>query len=112
MSKLISACTTLAPSYPGYINISRADDGAVVIIVRGDPTVRDGCYVCGHASDIGKPGRCTPGDGHCNNYCNMAPQKGPMVDAPLPCSQTIEGKTAVVKLSADEWTKLVGELSA
>ncbi len=25
---------------------------------------------------------CYPGDGVCNNYCNLAPQKGPMADAP------------------------------
>ena len=25
---------------------------------------------------------CHPGDAICNNYCNMAPQKGPMADMP------------------------------
>jgi hypothetical protein len=27
---------------------------------------------------------CHPGDANCNNYCNLAPQKGPMADAPMP----------------------------
>lgn len=27
---------------------------------------------------------CYPGDAICNNYCNMAPQKGPMASAPPP----------------------------
>lgn len=38
MRKLIAACTTLAPSYPGYVNFSREDDGSVTVITRGDPT--------------------------------------------------------------------------
>lgn len=35
-------------------------------------------YICGFAHQKGEAGRCTPGDEHCNNYCNMAPQKGSM----------------------------------
>jgi len=27
---------------------------------------------------------CHPGDANCNNYCNMAPQKGPMADKAPP----------------------------
>ncbi|RWP84906.1 MAG: hypothetical protein EOR12_27125 [Mesorhizobium sp.] len=112
MSKLLTAYTTLAPVYPGYVNVSQDDDGSVVIIIRGDPeTHTDRSYICGHAVDRGKPGRCTPGDVACNNYCNLAPEKGPMVDHPAPCSQTFEGKTATVRLSADEWQKMLGELA-
>lgn len=44
-----------------------------------------GIYVCGHARDKGQPGRCTPGDDRCNNYCNLAPQKGPVQAAPAEC---------------------------
>jgi hypothetical protein len=40
MSKYIAACTTMAPSYPGYVNFSRENDGSVTIITRGDPTDR------------------------------------------------------------------------
>lgn len=113
MPKLIAAYTTLAPIYPGYVNISRDDDSSVVIYVRGDPEVRaESVYICGHAVDKGKPGRCTPGDEACNNYCNLAPEKGPMVDHPASCSQTYEGKTAAVKLSAEEWVRLFSELLA
>lgn len=39
-------------------------------------------YICGYASDKGAPGRCTPGDDRCNNYCNLAPTKGPMQPHP------------------------------
>lgn len=109
--KLITAYTTLAPIYPGYINVSREDDGCVVISVRGDPKSRSGEFICGHSSDKGKPGRCTPGDENCNNYCNMAPQKGPMVDAPKDCIQTFEGVTVTLRLTADEWANLVAALS-
>lgn len=27
---------------------------------------------------------CNPGDDVCNNYCNLAPEKGPMVNVPPP----------------------------
>jgi hypothetical protein len=113
MAKYMAACTTLAPISPGYVNVSRDDDGSVIITVRGDPeTHADRAYICGHSVDRGKPGRCTPGDERCNNYCNLAPEKGPMVDHPAPCSQTFEGKTAAVRLSAEEWVRLFSELLA
>ena len=111
MGKYIAACTTLAPIYPGYVNFSREDDGSVTVTVRGDPQTRDGAYVCGYASDKGAPGRCTPGDDHCNNYCNTAPQKGPMQDSPKPCQQTFCGETTSVRLTADEWASLLAEAS-
>lgn len=110
-SKLITACTTLAPIYPGYVNFSREDDGSVVVIVRGDPVIADDrAFVCGHATDKGAHGRCTPGDERCNNYCNMAPEKGPMQDHPAPCSQTFEGKTVSVRLSAHEWAGVASDI--
>lgn len=107
----LAAYTKLGSNYPGYVNVSREQDGAIAVTVRADPKVHDGCYVCGHAKDKGAHGRCTPGDEHCNNYCNMAPQKGPMQDAPLPCTQVIEGATATVRLSAAEWQSLNSELA-
>ncbi|MER8394100.1 hypothetical protein NKH10_19610 [Mesorhizobium sp. M1340] len=108
MRKLLGALTTLGPIYPGYVNVSRDDDDSVVVTVRGDPEVRaDSIYICGYAADKGAHGRCTPGDDRCNNYCNLAPQKGPMQDRPSPCSQTYEGKTATVRLSPAEWAELL-----
>ncbi len=109
MTELIAAHTTLAPSYPGYVNVSR-DGGEVVVTVRGDPKVVNGAYICGHLPDKGQPGRCTAGDDRCNNYCNMAPQKGPMVDHPAACVQTFEGKTVTVRLSGEEWAALSAQL--
>lgn len=110
MSKYINAHTNLDPAYPGYINFTREDDGSVTVILRGDPVVKDGCYVCGFERDKGKPGRCTPGDDNCNNYCNMAPAKGPMVNAPKDCVQVIEGACASVKLSAADFESLIAGL--
>ena len=110
MRNLIAAHTTLATSYPGYVNVSR-EGGDVIITVRGDPKVRDGAYICGNPSDKGKPGRCLPGDDNCNNYCNCAPEKGPMADHPKPCVQTFEGTTVSVRLSAEEWASLFRELT-
>lgn len=111
MKTCIAAFTALGSIYPGYINVSRDDDGTIIISMRGDPTVRDGRYVCGHASDKGRPGRCTPGDEHCNNYCNLAPEKGPMTDSPAPCVQTFEGATVGLRLAAGEWAALLAELA-
>jgi hypothetical protein len=108
MSKLIAASTTMAPIYPGYVNFSREDDGSVTVITRCDPEVaEDRSYICGFARDRGQPGRCTPG---CNNYCNMAPQRGPMQDQPKPCTQTFEGKTVSVRLPAKEFGDFVRKL--
>jgi hypothetical protein len=112
MPKLIAVYTTLEPIYPGFVNVSTDDDGSVIVYVRGNPETRaDSAYICGFAADKGKPGKCTPGDERCNNYCNLAPDRGPMVDHPAPCSQTFEGKIAAVRLTADEWEKLLGALA-
>ena len=42
-------------------------------------------YVCGVT--------CHPGDENCNNYCNMAPQKGPMADAPRSTMKPEQGES-------------------
>lgn len=111
MKKCIAAHTNLDPIYPGYVNISRDEDGSVIVSVRSDPTTHPNrAYICGYAADRGKPGRCTPGDESCNNYCNMAPQKGPMQDHPLPCSQTFCGETAAVRLDDGAWRALIAAL--
>lgn len=93
------------------MNIQKFADGSVQITVRGDPEVNpQGCFVCGYEQDKGKPGRCTPGDENCNNYCNMAPEKGPMADAPKSTVQHEEGETVRLMLSAEEWGDLVKTL--
>lgn len=112
MAKCLAALTKPGAGYPGYINFTRYDDGSVSITVRADPDVRENSiHICGDpARDKGAPGRCTPGDDRCNNYCNLAPQKGPMQPSPLPCVRVYEGKAAVLKLSIDEFSRLLGEL--
>lgn len=107
MSKMIVAHTNLDPSYPGYINFTREIDGTVTVYFRGNPVKREGCYVCGNPGDKGNPGRCTPGDDRCNNYCNMAPQKGPMQKAPLDCSHIDEGTGGSLTLSAADFAALI-----
>lgn len=100
------AYTAVEGSYPGFVSINRKADGSVSITVREAPTVRDGSYICGFKADKGKPGRCTPGDSCCNNYCNMAPEKGNMQDHPAPCVQTFEGKSASFSIPAVEWERM------
>lgn len=108
--ELIGAYTKMSGSYPGYINASR-DGERVVLMVRGDPDVLENrAFICGFARDKGQPGRCTPGDENCNNYCNSAPEKGPMQDHPKPCTQVFEGKTVTVSLSADEWKAVLAAI--
>jgi hypothetical protein len=106
MSNLF-AFTALGSAYPGFVSINRDENGDVAVTVRGAPTVHeDRSYICGFKEDKGQPGRCTAGDDACNNYCNMAPEKGLMQNRPAPCSQTIEGKTATFTVPAAEWAKL------
>ncbi len=108
--QLIGAYTKVDAFYPGYVNVSQ-DGDVVTLIVRGDPTVRsDAGYICGHRADKGKAGRCTPGDDRCNNYCNSAPEKGPMQDHPKRCDQWFEGVTVSVTFTTDEWAKIIGEI--
>ena len=108
--ELIGAYTKLGGSYPGYINASR-DGDQIVLTVRGDPTTVSGVYICGHDRDKGQLGRCTPGDQHCNNYCNMAPEKGPMQDRPNPSEHAIEAKTVMLSLSPDEFHAAITALN-
>lgn len=102
MTDNIFAFTALGAQYPGYVSINRLENGDVEVTVRSAPRVQDGGYICANPRDAG-PGRCVPGGPTCNNYCNMAPQKGPMQDHPLPCTHTIEGKTASFVVPAENW---------
>ena len=110
MSKVIAAYTKVDSVYPAYINLTREDDGSVTVTLRNDPKVyKDSFYICGFAKDKGAHGRCTPGDERCNNYCNMAPEKGRMQNSPAPCVQVNEGVMASVNFSELEFDKLFGE---
>lgn len=110
MKKCIAAHTNPGADYPGFINFSREADGSVTVHFRGNPEVRENSsYICGFDRDKGKPGRCTPGDDRCNNYCNMAPEKGKMQEHPAPCRQTIEGKTGTLTLTAEAFAALIAE---
>ncbi len=110
MTKTI-AYTKADRTYPGYLNISTGDDGRVTISVRADGSTRCGAHVCGFAADKGKHGRCTPGDDNCNNYCNMAPQKGPMQPRPKPCEIVECGASASLTLTAEEWASVKDQIS-
>lgn len=91
------------PSYPGFVSINKDDDGNVVVTVREKPTVREGAYVCVPKKNAG-PGRCVPGDANCNNYCNMAPEKGAMQDEPNPCTHIDEGRQVSIVVPAEHWS--------
>lgn len=110
MSKLVTAFTKTDAIYPGYINVTRRDDG-IVLTVRGDPLVSEnGSFVCGYERDKGDVGRCTPGDANCNNYCNMAPSKGPMADAPKPTTVWTEAETTHIVFDERTWQMIVAKL--
>lgn len=112
MVRYIGAMTKDGADYPGYVNATQDDDGSIVLTVRGDPTIRENsAFICGYARDKDKPGRCTPGDENCNNYCNNAPEKGPMQDQPKPCTQVFEGETVSLRLAPEEYAELLSELS-
>lgn len=107
---LIGAYTKLNSPYPGYVNVSRAGD-TVTLTVRGDPLIRpDAGFICAHAHERGLLGRCTPGDDSCNNYCNLAPEKGPMQDRPKRCEQVFAGQTVTVSFAADEWAAVLAAI--
>lgn len=110
MTDLVTAYTKPGVSYPGYVNITRQDDGSVRLIVRADPETEHGCFICSNARDKGQPGRCTPGDERCNNYCNLAPEKGPMQPHPADCDHMREGVTATLTLSEVEWGEVVASI--
>lgn len=112
MSKCLTAYTKLDQIYPGYINFTREKDGTVSVHLRGDPEVKDGCYVCAYSSQKGEYGRCTPGDQHCNNYCNMAPEKGPMQPSPKDLQVVQCGATVKLSLSSSEFNRLFADLRA
>lgn len=110
MSKCLAAHTNPGSQYPGYINFTREDDGTVTVHFRADPVKSEGSYICGYERDKGHPGRCTPGDDRCNNYCNLAPEKGKMAPSPADCSHVREGATATLKLSAAAFDALSASL--
>jgi len=110
MKKNVFAYTAPGASYPGYVSINRTEGGDYEVTVRAAPTVRDGGYICGFARQKGEIGRCTPGDERCNNYCNMAPEKGPMQDHPAPCTQVFCGETVSYTVPADEWPEAWGQV--
>ena len=97
--------------YPQFVNLS-ADGDDVVISVRVKQTTGDGVFICGYAADRGKPGRCTPGDMCCNNYCNMAPEKGAMAGEPLPHTHQNCGAQAEMRLPKDVAIRILGEALA
>lgn len=102
MTDNLFAYTAPGSSYPGFVSINREQNGDVTVTVRAAPTVRQGVYVCAHAKDAG-PGRCVAGGPTCNNYCNMAPEKGPMQDSPLPCEHIDAGATVSFTVPKEQW---------
>lgn len=92
----IFAYTAPGCDYPGYVSFNRTAEGDVSVTVREAPTEVDGSRVCGVT--------CRPGGEHCNNYCNMAPEKGPMQDHPQRHKFWREGKSSTFVVPASEWS--------
>lgn len=109
MRENLFAYTAPGIEMPGYVSINREENGDVSVTVRAEPRVRDGVYVCAHAKDAG-PGRCVAGGPTCNNYCNMAPEKGPMQDHPLPCRHVDAGASVTYTIKAADWKGFPKEL--
>ena len=110
MREMLAAFTAAGSSYPEYLNFSRDGDD-VIVTARATPTVRDGVYVCAHARDAG-PGRCVAGGPTCNNYCNMAPEKGLMADRPLSCTHVSEGATVSVRIPEADFASILASLES
>lgn len=110
----IFAYTAPGASYPEYVSVNTVQDDAdkLTVTVRSAPKREEGAYICGiEGRDEGKPGRCIAGDDNCNNYCNMAPEKGKMQDHPKPCVHIREGSQAVITLTRSQAKELVEQLS-
>lgn len=107
----LAAHTLTDPSFPAFVNFTRNEDGSVTITLRAHATQREAFFICGHAQDRGKSGRCTPGDDRCNNYCNMAPEKGPMKDSPKPTNQVTCGQTVSATFPAEAFTSIMEQLT-
>ena len=108
MSKNVAAWTAPGAECPEFVNFTQ-DGDEVIVTVRAPATRREGAYVCAHARDAG-PGRCVPGGPTCNNYCNMAPQKGPMADHPFRCTHVDCGATVSMRLPKAEFDRMIGEI--
>lgn len=97
------AYTAPDEAFPGYVSINRMPNGDVVVTVRSAPTTGQGPRICRHGKDAG-PYDCTPGGPHCNNYCNMAPEKGPMQDSPETVEWARPGAVVDFVIPAKDWT--------
>lgn len=103
--KTLAAYTCPDTIFPPFFNVSRDDDGSVVVSIRGNPTVKEGVRVCGHD--------CAPGGPGCNNYCNRHPDKSlPMADRPEPCTHFKCAETVSYRMRADEWEAIKAMIAA
>lgn len=105
----VGAFTAPEGSYPPYINVTM-EGGKVRVTVRSPPVESEGVNICGFAGrDDHQPGRCTPTNGRCNNYCNAKPGE-PMPDSPLPCTTITQGATASIELELSQWEAVIEAL--
>lgn len=102
MHKNIFAFTAEGSEFPEYVSINRLDNGEVSITIREKPSSGSGARICRNKGDAGAYD-CFPGGPHCNNYCNMAPSKGPMQDAPAAVDWVKPGAVAEIVLPAGVW---------
>ena len=102
MNDNIFAYTAPGAGFPGYVSINRLENGDVEVTVREAGTVHEGINICrSERNDM--PGNCYPGGPTCNNYCNRAPEKGPIQDRAAPCVYNKPGGTASFIIPAEKW---------
>lgn len=80
-------------TFPGFLNLKQ-DGEDFILTVRGDPKEYRGIAVCGV--------NCLPGGPLCNNYCNLAPQKGPMQKGPVAMDHVKCGEQVQLRLTREE----------
>lgn len=96
------AWTVPSPIYPEFVNFM-VDGDDIIVTVRGSAAAIDGVAICGQ--------NCRPGDALCNNYCNRAPDKGPMADMPPTMTHHKCGETVAMRIPRAALVGLVKPLT-
>lgn len=107
MNKLLGAWTGDESGYPPFVNFYEKD-GRVTITLREPQKEVKWANVCSVGfHKRGVLGYCTPGDNNCNNYCNLAPEKGDMQDSPSKVKVPQCGNSLSMQIPLEAFTNLI-----